>query len=121
VPMSKTLRQVMAAWLETRPACPHLFCQAQRVAYSKTKRTGPTPVTGNEAHDHFQRTLAGSKWSVVKGWHVLRHSFISAMANKGVDQRVIDEIVGHQSEEQRQRYRHLYPEVMQETIGRVFG
>ena len=35
-----------------------------------------------------------------------------ALASEGVDQRVIDEIVGHQSEEQRKRYRHLYPRVM---------
>jgi len=34
---------------------------------------------------------------------------------------VIDEVVGHQSEEQRKRYRHLYPGVMKEAISRVFG
>src|SRR4029079_6560211 len=45
-------------------------------------------------------------------YHILRHSFISALASEGVDQRVIDEVVGHQSEEQRKRYRHLYPGVM---------
>jgi hypothetical protein len=38
-----------------------------------------------------------------------------------VDQRVIDEVVGHQSEEQRKHYRHLYPGVMREAISRVFG
>jgi site-specific recombinase XerD len=58
---------------------------------------------------------------VLRGFHVLRHSFISALASEGVDQRVIDEVVGHQSQEQRARYRHLYPRVMKEAIGRVFG
>jgi hypothetical protein len=43
------------------------------------------------------------------------------MVSRGVDQRVIDEVVGHQSEEQRKRYRHLYPGVMREAITRVFG
>jgi hypothetical protein len=43
------------------------------------------------------------------------------MTSEGVDQRVIDEVVGHQSEEQRKRYRHLYPKVLKEAIGRVFG
>jgi site-specific recombinase XerD len=52
---------------------------------------------------------------------VLRHSFISALASQGVDQRVIDEVVGHQSEEQRKRYRHLYPGVMRKAIEGVFG
>ena len=43
------------------------------------------------------RSQAPTKWSVVKGYHVLRHSFISALANKGIDQRIIDELVGHQT------------------------
>ena len=78
-------------------------------------------MTRDEAHDHFKRTLVGSRWAVLRGYHVLRHSFISALASEGVDQRVIDEVVGHQSEEQRKRYRHLYPRVVKEAIVRVFG
>jgi hypothetical protein len=38
-----------------------------------------------------------------------------------VDQRVIDEVVGHQTEEQRRRYRHLYPGVLRHALARVFG
>jgi integrase len=82
---------------------------------------GPDGGHQGEAHDHFKRTVAVSKWQVLRGHHVLRHSFISALASEGVDQRVIDEVVGHQSEEQRKRYRHLYPGVMREAITRVFG
>ena len=80
-----------------------------------------TGITRDEAHDHFKRTLADSKWKSLRGYHVLRHSWISAMASEGVDQRIIDEVVGHQSEEQRKRYRHLYPKVMKDAINRVFG
>ena len=57
----------------------------------------------------------------MRGWHVLRHSFISALASKGVDQRLVDDFVGHQTEEQRRRYRHLYPSTQQEAIRGVFG
>ena len=78
-------------------------------------------MSRDEAHDHFKRTMAGSKWENMRGYHVLRHSFISALASEGVDQRVIDEIVGHQSEEQRKRYRHLYPKVVRDAVSRVFG
>jgi hypothetical protein len=39
----------------------------------------------------------------------------------GVDQRIIDDIVGHQTDEQRRRYRHLYPDVKQKAIANVFG
>ena len=65
--------------------------------------------------------MPGSKWDTLRGYHVLRHSFISALASEGVDQRVIDEIVGHQSVEQQRRYRHLYPKIMKDAISRVFG
>ena len=53
--------------------------------------------------------------------HVLRHSFISALANKGIDQRIIDELVGHQTEAMRRRYRHLYPKTVADAINQVFG
>jgi hypothetical protein len=38
-----------------------------------------------------------------------------------VDQRIIDDIVGHQTEQQRRRYRHLYPDVKQEAMLAVFA
>jgi integrase len=120
-PITPKLADILGGWLTIRPECPFLFCQSQRVTRSKTRRDGPTVVTQDEAHDHFKRTVADSKWRAMRGYHVLRHSFISALASEGVDQRVIDEIVGHQSEEQRKRYRHLYPRVMREAIARVFG
>ena len=79
------------------------------------------PITKDEAHDHLKRTLAGSKWDVLRGWHVFRHSFISICASKGVDQRLIDAWVGHQTEEMRKRYRHLIPSTEKEAIRAVFG
>jgi integrase len=57
----------------------------------------------------------------LRAWHVLRHSFISACASRSVDQRLIDEWVGHTTEEMRRRYRHLYPSVQREAIASVFG
>ena len=50
--------------------------------------------------DDISRIVAvGSPWSVLRGYHVLRHSFISACASKGIDQRLLDEWVGHQTDE----------------------
>ena len=60
-----------------------------------------------EPHDHLKRTLAKSEWSAMKGWHIFRHSFIGICTSSGIDQRFIDEWVGHQTDEQRRRYRHL--------------
>jgi integrase len=80
----------------------------------------PGPLTVGECHDHFKRTLAGSKWQVVKGLHTLRHSVASCLAAAGVDQRIIDDMMGHVSEEMRRRYRHLTPRVKSQAVLGVF-
>jgi hypothetical protein len=41
---------------------------------------------------------------------VFPHSLLSALASKGVGQRIIDDLVGHSTQEQRRRYRHLFPD-----------
>ncbi len=149
VPLSPFLVGVLKQWLHEHPGGPHLFCHAGEVFRSKKRsrttghlgdvkrpttlhgrlatvrirgdRPGLGAITKDEAHDHFQRTLAGGKWKVLRGWHVLRHSFISNCAAAGVDQRFIDAWVGHTTEAMRRRYRHLIPNVEQQAIRSVFG
>jgi integrase len=120
VPLTPFLKGVLKEWLTVHPGGRELFCQAA-VVRSKKKRSGPRPITHDEAHDHFRRAVKESKWKVLRGYHVLRHSFISACASKGVDQRLIDEWTGHATDEQRKRYRHLYPSTQQAAIVSVFG
>lgn len=149
VPLSPFLAGVLRDWLKVHPGGQYLFCHEEEVARSKkrsrttgykgektraktlaarmasvrtrTARIGAGAITKDEAHDHFHRAIAGSKWQVLKGWHVLRHSFISNCAAKGVDQRLIDAWVGHQTEEMRKRYRHLIPSAEQAAIRAVFN
>jgi integrase len=121
VPLAPQLGAVLKDWLAVHPGGQHLFFQAAAVVRSKTTRKGVTPITSDEAHDHFKRALAATKWNVVRGYHVFRHSFISLAASRGVDQRLIDDWVGHQTDEQRRRYRHLYPTTQQQAISRMFG
>lgn len=147
VPLSPQLAEILAAWLNEHPGGALLFCPPEEVGHSKKRspttghqnkgrpttvrarmatvrprgRPGHLPLTRDEVRDHVERTLAGSPWAVLRGLHVLRHSFISACANKGLDQRLIDEWVGHQTEEQRKRYRHLYPSVQAEAMKSVFS
>jgi integrase len=99
-----------------------------RAATIHPRNTPPFgPLTTGEVHDHFKRALAGTPWSVVRGLHALRqlhalrHSFISGLAAVGVDQRIIDDIVGHQSEAMRRRYRHLTPAAKSQAVAAVFG
>jgi integrase len=120
VPLSAFVQSVLRDWLAAHPGGQHLFCQAA-VIRSKTHRTEPIAVTSDEAHDHFRRALAGSPWAVLRGWHVLRHSFASNCAAAGIDQRVINEWMGHQTEEMVRRYRHLFPDQQRQAMERVFG
>ena len=57
----------------------------------------------------------------IHGWYVFRHSFASNCALKGVDQRVINEWMGRQTEEMVKRYRHLFPKSQAEAIRSVIG
>jgi integrase len=56
----------------------------------------------------FHRLVQNTKFEGL-GFHVFRHSLASNLAAKGVDQRLIDDILGHQTQEMRQRYQHLFP------------
>ena len=120
VPMTPLLAHAMTEWIKQHPGGVQTFCQPPGVIRSKTVRTEPTPVTRDEAHNHFKRALKESKWDVLRGWHIFRHSFISLLASKGVDQRLIDSFVGHTTEDMRRRYRHLYPSIQQSVMAAVF-
>jgi integrase len=105
VPIHPTLAEVMNAWFADHPGGRFAFC-----------RTDREEVTWDTATWHFKGALKGSKWEVVRGFHVLRHSFASNLAAAGKDQRKIDRWMGH-STDVRWRYQHLRPEDQQEDIG----
>ena len=84
-------------------------------------RPGKPTLTEHTATNHFKATLKGSLWRNVRGFHVLRHSFASNAAMEGVDQRMIDEWMGHQTEEMQRRYRHLAPGRQRDAIDTVYG
>lgn len=109
VPLTPFLKEVLAAWMARRAGGKTLFCKDNGQA-----------ILPDEITNYFYRTLRTGKWKVLRGLHVFRHSFISAMASKGIDQRIIDSFVGHCTDEQRRRYAHLWPSVQQEALARVF-
>ncbi len=149
-PMTPLLRGAIEAWLAVHPGGPTLFCHTGEIGRSKKRgrTTGhlhgkerpttrkarqasvrlrhdappPSPLTVSECHHHVKRVLRQSdRWAVVRGLHVLRHSMISCLAAAGVDQRIIDDIVGHTTEDMRRRYRHLTPQVKRNAVLAVFG
>jgi integrase len=124
VPLSPPLATVLRGWLKIHPGGPHTFCHEtaviERSRKSHQRDDGPIALTGDEAAHHFRQTVDDSKWEVIKGWHCLRHSFISNCASKGIDQRMIDEWVGHSTESMRRRYRHLFPSSQQDAMKQLF-
>lgn len=121
VPLSPPLIAILSDWLKCHPGGPWLFAQRPEIERSKTVRKEALAVTKDEAQDHFHRTMRGSKWKVLKGWHVLRHSFISVCASEGVDQRLLLAWVGHMTAEMQSRYTHLYPSVERKVMEGIFG
>ena len=100
------LVQVLADWKGTHPT-------GQMVVADPA--TGG-PLTSGRANRLFWHPLRGTDWclNAQKNWfkvgfHSYRHSFVSNLAAAGIDQRVIDEWVGHSTDSMRRRYRHLFP------------
>lgn len=78
-------------------------------------------LTPKVVYDALNIALRGTKWDVIRGWHIFRHSYASIMASRGVDQRLIDADLGHQTEEMRKRYQQLFPKYRQQAHHAVFG
>lgn len=110
VPMSGFLRGVLEKWLTAHPGGQPTFCQREA-----------TPLTSEMVAHQFRRAVRESKWDVLHGWHLLRHSFASNCAAAGVEQRVIDAWMGHQTNEMSSRYRHMFPNREAAAIASVFG
>lgn len=106
VPLNAELSKQLESWLRQHPGGPYLFCKGNgQLLDDRTSREAFAGVTNK------------SKWNVLRGYHVLRHSFASNLARSGrVTQAEIDELMGHQSEEMRFRYRHLFPEDMRRAV-----
>lgn len=122
VPMSPLLESVLRKWLAKHPGGKYTFCLGAIVPKSSKSRRQPIPLTCEEAGHHFQQVLRGTKWQRLRGWHALRHSFCSNCAAQGVDQRMINSWVGHQTESSMvRRYRHLIPSQEQAAISTVFA
>jgi len=66
----------------------------------------------------LKRLTRGTAFEGIR-FHCLRHSFASNLACQGVDQRLIDSFMGHQTEAMRKRYQHLFPDRQQEAIHKL--
>ncbi|MFH1267633.1 MAG: site-specific integrase [Planctomycetota bacterium] len=83
------------------------------------------PLTKSQANEAFRRVLRGTRWEqtmpsgrkkIIIGFHTFRHGFASNLAVQGIDQRIIDQWMGHTTEAMRRRYQHLFPQKLAESI-----
>jgi integrase len=107
------LKKVLLDWQERRRVGQFVVCDP---GHHET-------LTSREASGRFYYPLRGTRWCLNNkkdwfkvGFHTYRHSFASNLAAAGVDQRVIDEFMGHQTEAMRKRYRHLFPKNRRSAI-----
>ena len=70
------------------------------------------------AYKRIERTLRGSEYERIR-YHNLRHSFASNLAAAGVDDRIIDKLMGHTTEAMRRRYQHLRPEKSESAVDKL--
>ena len=101
VPMNARLISALRAWVKVHPGGQYLICD---------DRGRPITIRSGRLDREFAASLVGSKFTIMPGWHTLRHSFASILASKGIDQRVINRFMGHLDEKTVERYRHLYRE-----------
>lgn len=121
VPMSQLLEAAAREWLRMHPGGRYTFPELVTTIPATKTSEAKTELNVDRAHDIFRRTVAGSRWQRLSGYHVLRHSFCSNCAASGIDQRVIDAFVGHLSPDTVRRYRHLLPRQARHSIDSVFG
>ncbi|MBU1034299.1 site-specific integrase [Patescibacteria group bacterium] len=50
------------------------------------------------------------------GWHALRHTFASELVRRGAAIRAVQLLLGHSTVQMTERYSHLAPSALQETI-----
>jgi len=108
-PIHPQLADIMQAWFKKHPGGNWTLCMSDGRA-----------VIPQTASEFLREALDGGKWRVLRGWHTFRHSLASNMASAGVDQRVINEILGHHTEEMERRYRHLLPRKQEHALNALF-
>lgn len=120
IPIADTLSPILSNLLENGIVGQATFQREWPETRRHIKPEVEDGVLPAEAHNHLKQALRETDWNVLPGWHVFRHSFISNCASIGIDQRMIDDWVGHQTDEQRKRYRHLFPDSQKRALDRVF-
>jgi integrase len=96
IDLHQGLRRELEKWREQRPKAQDVMCDAETLE----------PLGKDKANRCFWQPMRGTEWCLESnknwfkvGFHTYRHSFASNLAAAGVDQRIIDEFMGHTMKE----------------------
>jgi integrase len=103
VPMTDRLRRALLA---------HRSLRGKRV-FCKDDGSGLTP---GQLEVALRNTCTRARMRQI-GWHVLRHTFGSHLAQRGASPKAIQELMGHSDFVTTMRYMHLAPAHHREAIG----
>lgn len=105
VPLSNEAREALRA-LPSRFRAQYVF--------------GPGDVRLTAGETKWPLWTACKTSSVVRcGWHVLRHTFASHLAMRGVSMKAIQELLGHATMAMTMRYAHLSPSTKRDAVDRL--
>lgn len=121
VVLHPTLAKIMREWFEIHPGSKYTIVTPPSMSHRRIRSNKPQPLSADQMQDHFSRTLEGSEWEMLRGWHVLRHSFASNCARQGLREAVIDSWMGHSPDSKiKKRYQHLFPEDTETAMEKLF-
>lgn len=102
VPLTQSVVEALKAHRHLKG--PHVFCgnDGQR-------------LTANMCRRPLRRACQNAGLRQV-GWHVLRHTFASHLAMRGVPMKVIQEYLGHAAIQTTMRYAHLSRSILDDAI-----
>jgi integrase len=117
VPLQARLAAIMQSWFKDHPGGQHTITPPLAMPRRKAN-LHLDGLSRDEAHHHFKQTLANSKWKVIRGFHVLRHSFGAICTRAGIPMNVIAKWMGHTTDEMMKLYQHVFPQDEQTWMDR---
>ena len=108
VPLAEPLKEILVKWFNKNPYN-HVICD----------------IEGNYIHDSFIKTTLkqmSKKTNIYFHFHMLRHTFISNLANNGVEPQIAKELARHSDIATTMNiYTHVNEDRQKQAINNVFG
>lgn len=108
IPLAEPLKEILSKWFNKNPYN-HVICD----------------IEGNYIHDSFIKTTLkqiSKKTNIYFHFHMLRHTFISNLANNGVEPQIAKELARHSDIATTMNiYTHVNEDKQKQAINNVFG